>query len=469
MYIVKNAINNLFRNKGRNIFLFLIFLIIILASSIGIIIHNTMKEIIMDYSSRFEVTGFLKADYFSFLGEASSNGLISMPDITAEDYESYADSKYVKSYYAYGETPVHVDGLLAVGEEDNSEDVMSSIVQDPDGLDSIFYDITGKLSGYTDLSLLTDFIEGNRKIVEGKVFELEDECIISEGFAEINHLKVGDQITTKLCRIDAAQEITLKITGIYRDSNQYGNSASADTNPLNNIITNYDTLAKFSSDYYDVQVQFVLTSPEVIGAFEKELVKKGLPDGYYLSTNEQDYNSIVAPVKGLKKITQIFLGVVLLLGVIILVITVLLSVKERKNEIGVLRARGMTKSKILLQFISENSILVIICLTIGLSSGTLIARPISNILMEDQIKLVEEQKDEKKDQYQSYFYSDEQSVTSFGNKESSVSMEDITISLTKDTILQIVFVAFLMCALSSSIGLVYVNRFEPMKILSERD
>ncbi len=468
MYIIKNAVRNLHRNKGWNIFIFLIFLVIILASSLGIIIHSAMEQSITDYSDRFEIKGYLKADYFSFLGEADPMGLLNIPDITADDYEKFSKSDYVEKYYAYAETTIHADGLEPVG-IDKDRGAWDSILQDREGLDTVFYEVTGMLRGYTDISLLTDFIEGNRKITAGRVYNNNEECIVSEEWANANNIKVNDIITVRLCRIDAAQEIELKITGIFKDFNQYGTSYYAELNPLNDIITNYNTVTLFNSQYYNVEAQFVLKNTEVIELFEEELISQGLPNGYYLSTNKEDYDTIVAPVLGLKKISQTFLAVVLFLGSIILVITLLLSVKARKNEIGTLRSKGMSKIQVFYQFLFEDIILLAACLLIGTSLAMTAAQPISNYLMEEQNNLIAEQALRREESYQDYFYSDSQEITDFGNQIEIHSIEDVSISLTKNSVLQIVLIALIMCIMSSAIGLIYLNRYEPMKLLSERD
>ena len=58
MYIFKNAMKNIYRNKGRNILIGIIILGIIVSTVVAFSINTTTDEIIKDYKNRFgsEVT-----------------------------------------------------------------------------------------------------------------------------------------------------------------------------------------------------------------------------------------------------------------------------------------------------------------------------------------------------------------------------------------------------------------------------
>ncbi|WP_051356243.1 hypothetical protein [Clostridium intestinale] len=53
MYIIKNSVKNIIRNKGRNSLMAVIILAIILATAVSIIINTTTAAIIKDYKARF--------------------------------------------------------------------------------------------------------------------------------------------------------------------------------------------------------------------------------------------------------------------------------------------------------------------------------------------------------------------------------------------------------------------------------
>lgn len=72
--------------------------------------------------------------------------------------------------------------------------------------------------------------------------------------------------------------------------------------------------------------------------------------------------------------------VVLIFGGIIIALLTSIAFRERKYEIGVLRAMGLKKWKVALGLWSELLILKCVCLMLGLGAGTLAAQPITDAL-----------------------------------------------------------------------------------------
>ncbi|MGL5694146.1 MAG: hypothetical protein ACRCXA_08715, partial [Peptostreptococcaceae bacterium] len=62
MYIFKNALKNLVRNKGRNALLGIIMTAILSCTAISILINTTSNEIIKDYKNRFGAEVFIQSN-----------------------------------------------------------------------------------------------------------------------------------------------------------------------------------------------------------------------------------------------------------------------------------------------------------------------------------------------------------------------------------------------------------------------
>lgn len=471
MYVFKNAAKNLLRNKGRNFLVFIILLIIIVTASIAIIINTTTEKIVDNYASRFDVTAVLKVDYMKLLSSADSAGMIAAPEITDEQYRAFANSSYVKDYNAYGEFAAYVTDLVAVKAKGNSN-ANSGIIVDSGDKEKMYYTANAMIYGYSDISLLTDFIEGNRKITEGKAFSEDNECIISSELAKLNNLTVGDNLTIQPTEKSANAKIKLKIVGIYIDATENSNASSAPdeatANRRNDILTTYNTLSQISYDYYGITYSYTLTGPEVVDAFTKEVKEKGLPEGYYVSATDGDYEKIVAPVKGLIKMANIFLVVVLFLGSVILILLSLLTIRERKYEIGILRAKGMKKGKVALQFLAENFMLIAISLVFGLGIGVAAAQPVSNLLMAEQIRIVKAQEEEQNTSMQNIFLAVNDDTSSFGETAQGEMITEIDVTLTSEAVADIVVIAFLLSIISSITALLFITKYEPMEILANR-
>lgn len=450
MYIFKNAAKNLLRNKGRNIIIALIMLSMLTFTAISMIINSATDKVIRSYKEQFGSEIFLTYDEEKIREQEQSGNWPDINEIPDEMKIKLANSQYLKETQIQVMYQAYSDTLKSVGqnETDTSDgpDVPSA------GNGGAYYMPTLTVYGYNTPELMADFKEGKRKINTGKMFEKDGECIVSEDFAKLNGLHVGDTIEIRDCVKDAGfSPLKLTISGVYFDStdSKLGYD-SVYGNPHNEILTTYETMKDYQDNVaktrlYTVEATYYLKSPDLLEAFDQEAHAKGLPDVWKLATDETSYNRIVKPAESLAGVSQIFWIGVLIIGSAILILLSVLSIRERKYEIGVLRAMGMAKAKVVRGILYECLITIGACLVIGLSIGALSAQPIADEIAQGQ-------------QAQS---------TGFGSAQ--VEPERIEVSLTPDTALKVSGVAVLLAMLSSSAGVLYILRYEPMKILTERN
>lgn len=110
-------------------------------------------------------------------------------------------------------------------------------------------------------------------------------------------------------------------------------------NRRNEILADLKTMtANFNPNDLSVNAEYELNSPDLVRDCEKELRENGLPAAYNVETDEAGYNKIVAPVVGLSKISLTFMWVIRIVGGVILLFITSMAIRERKYEIGVLRA-----------------------------------------------------------------------------------------------------------------------------------
>ena len=91
--------------------------------------------------------------------------------------------------------------------------------------------------------------------------------------------------------------------------------------------------------------------------------------------------------------------VVLAVGGVVLVVITLLNVRERKYEIGVLTAIGITKAKVVAQFVIELLIVTMAGIAIGVAGGAAASVPVSNQLLAQQISSQESQASSQQAQF----------------------------------------------------------------------
>jgi putative ABC transport system permease protein len=452
VYLLTNAAKNLVRNKGRNLLVGVILFTIIVAASVSVLIDSTAGAVITDYKSRFGSQVYLDLDYEKAVAAGNYeewDGSKGVSEITPDQQFKFADSKYL-----------HESKMTASAMINFPDAVPLDNIDDPD------LQAKGYLIGSNDPDISEDFKSGARKIIDGRAVEAANEAMISQEFAELNKLKVGDTLNIK--RTGNNKELALKIVGIFEDNTMLGaeNSPYMQKNPLlnrnNEILTGIDTVKEFGASYVDAS--YFLNSPDDLGAFESELRAKGLPDYYKLRTDEAGYKAVVGPVEGMTKLTTTFMVVVLALGAVILLLISTLAVRERKYEIGVLRAMGMRKRGVATGFVAEMLIMTLIALVIGFAISAVISQPIANSLLANQIELAAEAAKNSMG-----------SVTTLNNGAGAGSaaaltpLSQLNVALTASAITQISLIALALAVVSSAVGIVYITRFEPMKILSERN
>lgn len=124
MYILKNAFVSITRNKGRNILIGIIIVVISAACAITLSIRNSADKIVSAYESKYSVEATIgmdkKALTESLRGgsgdnkntqEEMINRFNEIESVFVEEIKKYGDSKYVSSFYYVYETSMNADGL----------------------------------------------------------------------------------------------------------------------------------------------------------------------------------------------------------------------------------------------------------------------------------------------------------------------------------------------------------------------
>ncbi|HDK7156701.1 TPA: FtsX-like permease family protein [Clostridium botulinum] len=470
MYILKNALKNLTRNKGRNILLCIIMTAILSSVAISVIINTTSSEIVKNYKDKFGAEVYIQTD-MKKLKEAIQSGKLDpnkATGITNNLIRDLAKSEYLKETKMQSKYYGVSDNLKALDQDEDNSQMVGAISGQGINMPNL------PVVGNDKIENLEDFSKGNRKIIDGKMYSKKEEAIVSEEFAKLNNLKVGDTIEVENTnKSEKYDPLKLKISGIYQDlttdkENQQGVMPKmAITNKRNEILTSLDTLdfynqkVKKDKDLFTIEARFFLKDPDLLSKFDKEAHEKGLSDMANVSTDKGNYDSIVKPVEGLQKISNVFMTLVLVFGGSVLILISILGIRERKYEIGVLRAMGMKKGKIALGIMFETLSIIVISLVCGLSIGSFSAQPISNILMKNQLKVQSEAMNDG--------FANIASIGSNITDATNATLTNLNVSLTGSAILAIIAIALLLGAISIGIGVIYIMRYEPMKILSERN
>lgn len=474
MYILKNACKNLTRNKGRNILLGVIMIAILSCAAISVIINTASNEIINGYKDKFGSEVFIQSNQEKMQEKMNNGDMGSFDEGPSNELkEKLAKSEHLKETIFSSSFIGYSDKIKALDQDEvekrnkeygNSGGMNVNVIggnKKSENAKDGYLNILGGLNK----AGREEFNNGTRKITDGKMPEKDSEAMISEDFAKLNNLKVGDSFKSQNPDDpDNFESLQLTVSGIYYDGSKSDSMGFKHPiiNRKNEIITTYDTLRKYNEkvkkdkDLINLDAQYYLKNPDLLDAFNEEAHKKGLSDTLEISTDATSYNNIVKPIEGLKKVSNIFMFLVLGFGGSILILISILGIRERKYEIGVLRAMGMKKGKVALGLIFETLFMIGISLTVGLGIGSLSAQPISNILLQGQLDAQKEA-------------SSGMMSVAMGATSSAPPIEKLDVFLSGEAVLGITLIALLLGAVSIGIGILYIMRFEPRKILSERN
>ena len=473
MFIYRNALKNLLRNKGRNILMAVILLIVMTATTVSLSVNSMSDTMIDTYKEGFGVESSIMVDWdwananTKPITVENPDGSITttsnLPDIEIpiEQYVKFSNSQYVKETLFSATAPYAseqlkpleqspfnsgtLEELMAAYGVNTREELVMLFGGGNDGeeyLGSLLDakpNTVGMLWGYSNATLMKDFRKGEKRLTEGRLFEGDGEVLISKELAAKNNIKLGDTINVSGGSIKHdTTTIDLKVVGIFEDLKgnaqpQMGEKVEI-TAGKEDLIVSFDTL--YAGDFYRASpgtMIYYLTDPEAPKPFLAEMRQKGLHEMFTLDYDVDTYNKIVEPVKDMSGVAVTFGIVILITGAVILVFLSVINIRERKYEVGVLRAIGMKKHQLARSMIYESLSLVTICTLLGLPLGGLLANPIAGVLLDTSESI------------------------------------GIAASFNMGLLPLILLVAVTLGILSSLIGILYITRYEPMKILQERN
>ncbi|MEC1023361.1 ABC transporter permease [Bacillus paralicheniformis] len=402
MNFFKRAFWSMKAKKGKTLLQLFVFTMICVLVLTGITIQSAAVK--SSELAREQLGGSvtLKVDREKMMKEQQESGerkRFESTPVSVKSAEKLASLDYVKSYNYISSTSALADNFdpIESGDENstdsNSEQPAGPGGNEQGGRQMMQADVS--IEGVTSTALVDEFSDGTSKITEGRALTKDDVnkkvAVIEETLAEENDLKVGDTIKVKASS-DEATTIKLKIVGIYQTTSSGDNQAQnfAFLNPYNKIYTPYTAASALKGDDYQNAIDeavYNIDDASNIDAFIAAAKKTGIDlDTFTLDANDQLYQQMVGPIENVASFSKNVVYLVTIAGAVIHGLIVMMSIRERKYEMGVLMAIGEKRWKLVGQFLTE--ILMIAVLAIGISAltGSLIAGQIGNQLLSQQIE-----------------------------------------------------------------------------------
>lgn len=492
MYIFKNALISITRNKGRNILIGIIILVIAAASTITLAINNTAADLINSYQSAYDKELTISFNRENMMKDFDFSNRDKLEDMkgkfddisayTVADVEKFADSDYIENYYYTYDISLNGNSIEKAESEKSSE--QPSTPNFPGGGDmmpgnSSSYDFT--LNGYSSLDAMSEFMEGTYEMVEiaddawEKAFN-GNYIFINEELASYNNLKLNDAVELK---DDDGNIYKFTIIGIYKE-NESGVSGPANlfSNSANTIITNADALTAITNSNSNVRGSvsptFIIYDYNDAEKIQAEFYEKGLNENYVVETNEETATAGLSSIKNVQTFATTFLIITLVIGGIVLFIINMINIRERKYEIGVLRTIGISKSKLTLQFVAELMMVGLVALLLGAGIGAVMSRSVSNSLLASEISSSEASSEKVRDNFGGgpggFSPMEGGGMPDFTEKGKPKveAYESIDAVVNITVLMELLGIGLALILISSLAAMVSIQRFSPLTILKER-
>ena len=337
--MIKNAIAYITRKRNRTLIIFIILTIVLSC------LYSCLT--IMKSSNEIE-----KALY------ESSNSSIS---ITKKDgkYFNVNQFKDIEKLKEIEEKVIQYDGLAKLkdakvvsGEQRINRDDLSDEFKNVVSLEA---------TNNTKRNIL--FSSGVFTIKEGKNIGENDKnsIIVHEEFAKQNNLKLGDEVNLELLDIEKSGKIKshkFKIIGIFSGKKQETYTGLSSDFSENMVFVDYSTsqeiLNKSENNKIANKILMYSGSAESTDLALNKLKELKIDESkFFVEKDSNAFEESLESVSGIKHIIKIMTYSIMLGGMVVLLLILILWLRERIYEIGILLSIGISKIQIIMQFIFE--------------------------------------------------------------------------------------------------------------------
>lgn len=221
--------------------------------------------------------------------------------------------------------------------------------------------------GTTDPNSLQAAGGGSAKLTDGLMIDgssSDKVVLVGKDLAAKNNLKVGSTFT--------AFGQTVTVSGIFDSGNEFSNSA---------VVFPLETLQSLSGQ--TDQVDSILVQADSISDVQSvtDSLKNTLGSKVDIVSQQDSSAMALAPLESIKNISLYSLIGSLAAGAVIVLLIMVMIVRERRREIGVLKAIGASNARIVGQFITESLVFTLLGSAIGTIFGAVFSNSVTQLLI----------------------------------------------------------------------------------------
>ena len=477
MNFIKRAILSVTKRKVRTIILIVILSVIANMVLAGLAIRSaTVKS---GEFARKKLGGAvsLSVDFEKAMSKSGNKGgEIDITPLTIKDVDKLKDLEHVKAYNYSSSGMASAEGFKPVVKEqdDKKDDKNSSVVSSFSGpQDMAQPDVSLEGNLYTELS--PDFTEGKSKIIEGRNLTESDQgknvAVIEKKLADENKLKLGDKIKVK--NLEGKNTLELEVVGIYTAEKVESNpmmDAMTFLSPYNKIYVPNSVTSQLdpsSSEKTDTiqNAVYYMDDPMNVESFKNDVKASGINlEDYKLDAKDSLYKQMMEPIENVGSFSKTIVIIVAIAGAAILSLIIILSLKDRRYEIGVLMSMGESRLKIVSQLLVETMLVACIAFSISTFTGNAVAQKIGTNLLQNEIKATENQKNSQPST------SGVMMIGPGGTMNENVdAIDKIDVGVNSNDLQKLYLIGFLIVILATAIPTISIIRFNPKTILSKNE
>lgn len=393
MNFFKRAWLNVWAKKGRSVLLILVSSAILMFVLAGLLIRSAAVKATSQAKADVGATVTLSANRqaaFKKMQSRTTSSKSSRPKMTLtpvklSDAAKVAQLSNISSYNVTSSTSVNASSYDTVS---TSTGMGSSTGGGPGGMKSSTSTGDTQIDGVTATSLTTAFSNKQSKITKGRGITAADKntnnVVIEKDLASQNNLTVGDTLTVKEATGDK-DKVKLKVVGIYKASSTSSSTTGPmSTDPANTMYTSYTLANTFKGSKYAGtadSVTFNVSNPAKVSSVKTAGKKLINTSKYSLSTDDASYQTVKASMDNVEGFANKIVWLVAIAGTIILALIIILMIRERRFEIGVLLSLGEARWKIIAQFFTEMLMVIVVAVAIAGVGGKFVGNQLGSQLV----------------------------------------------------------------------------------------
>ncbi|KOP29932.1 ABC transporter permease [Exiguobacterium acetylicum] len=392
MNFLKRAGKSIIARKGKTMIMLIILTVIGSLVLSGFAIQNAAKSAGEEARKELGATVTLQVDRQKQMQERQASGERGRPEevkISMKEVEAIEQLDAVKSTNYLSQATATASDIEPIESESTNTGGGPGGGM-PEGMTTPDF----SLNGVTNMELLDSFSNGTLKIVDGVAVTpeaKENSVVIDENLATENDLKVGDTFKLKSTTTNETQKLTIIGLSASTDASSDASFRAAGfMDPMNQMYVSNETLADFATEDGTVSassVVYSLKDPSEIEAFKQKAkaISSVDWDTYTLDANDAAYQKMVGPIEQVASFSKSVVYLVSVAGGLILALLILLSVRERRKEMGILMAMGEKRSKLMGQLLVETFAIAAIAFLITYATGGMTSQFMTDQLLNREV------------------------------------------------------------------------------------